>query len=498
MPALPNVRAPQAWLALAALTAAGIAYAGAAWPPVFGLVIVCFALALTAILAYRWPRHMLLAAPALVFLAGTKFRARDARASLALEIDAQILLELGLYGALGAGLLAVVASRFVPLNRPGPFELLLVAFAGVIVASLLWTTAPALAAARAVQLILLLFWALLAVRALTNAETLLSVGVGVTVWVLLFSGLAMVMPPLTYEGPVEFARFFWFSMHPIQCATFAAIAMIFVASYALLADDRKAGLRMVGAVACGMALLIVVLATRSRGPFVALATALAALLALRFLRTWRAPFAMAVAAAAALYYINVGLSLSDLLTATTGTDNQVVAFLIRNQSAEQLASLTGRADLWSLAIELIRERPLFGHGYQSSRGLLLDDFSWASYAHNAFLQVLLEIGLVGGALLIVSVLMAVAITLRNRWQRVLTWERGFLGATLVFLVINASTSESFAAAPGIELMLLFVCVLLSSPVAAAEALRSRSIAGRGALHRARRLTTFPTAHSIRS
>lgn len=64
------------------------------------------------------------------------------------------------------------------------------------------------------------------------------------------------------------------------------------------------------------------------------------------------------------------------------------------------ATLTGRTQLWQTALTLIAERPLFGHGYTASfafdspifRLLIWKD---APHAHNGWLDITLDLGLIG-------------------------------------------------------------------------------------------------------
>lgn len=74
------------------------------------------------------------------------------------------------------------------------------------------------------------------------------------------------------------------------------------------------------------------------------------------------------------------------------------------------ATLTGRTDIWILSLEKIFERPWLGYGYQAfwdgwgSEGA---DIWWAiiwptPYAHNGFLDILLQLGVAGLALFVLS------------------------------------------------------------------------------------------------
>jgi len=71
-------------------------------------------------------------------------------------------------------------------------------------------------------------------------------------------------------------------------------------------------------------------------------------------------------------------------------------------------SLTGRTGLWQAAMKLVLERPWLGYGYSSfwynragARSLMPLQFDWAPHSHNGFLDLALDLGLVGLVLYII-------------------------------------------------------------------------------------------------
>lgn len=76
--------------------------------------------------------------------------------------------------------------------------------------------------------------------------------------------------------------------------------------------------------------------------------------------------------------------------------------LTRKQRSSEFWSLTGRIPVWQTSIDLFSEKPLLGWGYVSGSriGLLTPSNGWvAAGAHNALLEILLALGIVGAALL---------------------------------------------------------------------------------------------------
>jgi O-antigen ligase len=87
------------------------------------------------------------------------------------------------------------------------------------------------------------------------------------------------------------------------------------------------------------------------------------------------------------------------------------------------ASLSGRTDVWSAATEAINERPVLGYGYSefsNSNGDLeryREEAGWDAYsAHNGFLQVAVELGAVGEAILIAVLVLCVVRSWRTFWR----------------------------------------------------------------------------------
>jgi O-antigen ligase len=78
-------------------------------------------------------------------------------------------------------------------------------------------------------------------------------------------------------------------------------------------------------------------------------------------------------------------------------------------------TLTGRLPLWEALLPVIGERPWLGHGYSAAFGGFFSPVhdvwiynQWAGDSHNAFIQILLDLGLVGLILFLVSYLRALA------------------------------------------------------------------------------------------
>lgn len=80
----------------------------------------------------------------------------------------------------------------------------------------------------------------------------------------------------------------------------------------------------------------------------------------------------------------------------------VTSYVMRGQSAEDAYTVSGRTEVWDIAVKSFRESPLFGHGYYSmtDTGTM---YVWGAErwqtAHNTYLHVLTGTGLIGFVLL---------------------------------------------------------------------------------------------------
>jgi O-antigen ligase len=78
----------------------------------------------------------------------------------------------------------------------------------------------------------------------------------------------------------------------------------------------------------------------------------------------------------------------------------IVAYLIRGQSPEAVASLTGRVGWWATAFSFIEQKPLLGYGaYAGSRFMVLSSLGLGivSTLHNAWVEILVNSGVIGSA-----------------------------------------------------------------------------------------------------
>jgi O-antigen ligase len=155
-------------------------------------------------------------------------------------------------------------------------------------------------------------------------------------------------------------------------------------------------------------------------------------------------------------YFGVGLAMLAVFGATIGAiywtyPNAVFGFLGSD------ATLTGRTELWAFVLRLIAERPLLGWGY-SAMWLPSDTITIAisravgwtvPQAHNALLEVTLEMGLTGLAIVITFV----AVSLWRSMRCLMAGQQKLGMLSLVFflgVIISGATESTLAQNQTIE------------------------------------------------
>lgn len=128
------------------------------------------------------------------------------------------------------------------------------------------------------------------------------------------------------------------------------------------------------------------------------------------------------------------------------------------------ATLTGRTDVWAAVIRSILKRPFLGYGYYAfwlgtngESANVIDATGWMfGYAHNCILEVFLQLGLVGVAVLVFTFIQAVRnawICARARMSANVEWYVGVL-----ILIVLYNIDEATLMWPNELLSILYVVV----------------------------------------
>lgn len=162
-----------------------------------------------------------------------------------------------------------------------------------------------------------------------------------------------------------------------------------------------------------------------------------------------------------------------VLVGLIGSGTFAVAFATANIGLladwlDKDVTLTGRVPLWQNLLTVVWERPLLGHGYRATFGGYFSPVhevwiqnQWnPSHAHNAILQIWLEIGLVGAVIYLVLYFRAIsrAVKVATRVDGAVgLWPLVFLTTTmLVSITESGMTSEELG-----WMMLVIVALTLS-------------------------------------
>lgn len=320
------------------------------------------------------------------------------------------------------------------------FLLLLVVFA---IFSAKWSVAPDLTLRRGIALfVTTLFGMDFAVRySIREQLRLLAIVLGIVVvsgvfMQVLFPGLVPVVRPLNPGA--------WIGAFGQKNVFGRMVALTTILMLVLLRRSLSSLWKGAFIVLAGLALTIVAKS------MTALLVLIALLLFLAFsgLLTWRwkfafvARFLLAVIAVPLVYAVAISW---DYLLALLGRD----------------VTLTGRAELWTFSIANISEHPLLGHGYNAFWNVAREalwfniQMNWnVPHAHNAFLELALELGVIGLALFLGSYFISLrrAFTyMRTNPEREAIWPIIYL--LFVFLY---SFTEGQIATPNSMLWILYV------------------------------------------
>jgi exopolysaccharide production protein ExoQ len=230
-------------------------------------------------------------------------------------------------------------------------------------------------------------------------------------------------------------------------------------------------LRLLGAAGFAVGLTGAVLA-QSLGALGYIPIGIGALVAVLLLRRLRLPAALVAAVFCALALVLAGIAVA------ANADRLASAFF---EATGKDMTLTGRVELWEVAVNLIAERPLLGSGYQAFwvQGNPAAEALWAHFDiasrsgfnfHNVYFSNAVEIGLAGIA--IEAGLIGAAVVLSAR----LALRSGDPGAALLFGFAVMTTAVTLFEAPIFFQFNLQTVLMVMVLAYAKEGLRRISVA----------------------
>ena len=168
-----------------------------------------------------------------------------------------------------------------------------------------------------------------------------------------------------------------------------------------------------------------------------------------------------------LVFLVVVVVLGSILVAVTPLQRYLTDYA-KSGSAE---TGTGRVGLWQVIVPAIAEKPLYGHGFVSSKFIAEDvpGVDWpAGHTHNGFLEVLYNNGVIG-LLLLLGVMWRTVRNLlwviqRMKAGELRTWAIGAF-AIFVFEILNGMLNASFGGRPASSYLMLLSLLMVSEALA---------------------------------
>lgn len=290
------------------------------------------------------------------------------------------------YGVVG--FFAIGACRDRPWNVRGVSAALLVALLLWTTASVVWSEDPSLAVRRLAALWLIVVGSLGFARMLRPNEFLAVVLTSLTAFVLYSLSVDMAAGGRPWSGDYRFGG----SLHPNIQAAYCGVLCL--AAYCQPVGFGRRWMTR----ALFLFAFVLLLQTLSRTSAAAVLVGLLAAFLVRLsprVRWWAASMMVALAAVAA---IAIG-SLSD------GARKSLTEAVLLGRT-EKAGSLTGRVPLWQELVSYASDRPVNGYGYETFWTAdriadVMKSQEWAlQSAHNAYFEVVLQLGFVGLALVL--------------------------------------------------------------------------------------------------
>ena len=391
---------------------------------------------------------------ALLFVAEFKFEGRSVLASAAGIASPRVVTEFATYCLAGTTAFVYLTRNAWHRSRSAGLDLFL-AYGLLALASAMWSEIPLFSAVRGVQVVSLGLVAK-ATASIWSGRSRDLYRDWRSIWTLFVGfvsalGVFGFVAPNTWDG-----RFAWQGMHPVGVGGLLGLAVIASTVLLMQSSNKARSTRtfLLGAwIWCWWLLLLTV--TRS-----ALAATGVSLVALIGVYAYRGN-SRGRALVMFLSTSAVGLLwwFSPVIT----------AYVLRGQTTEQFATLTGRVQLWDYGMGLFSKAPITGYGFGSGRVLLTEAFPWGGTGHNLWVEIALGLGIPGMLLvtaLIVWVLRLSVIMLRTRPTAVSV---GAFGVGLL-IAVKSLGAETFAV-PGSEMTII---ALITAAITAERNILSRT------------------------
>lgn len=390
----------------------------------------------------------------LILASQTKFVLRDPT-SVAGRVDLYIVAEVAAY------LLVATYVVLRRLDRPGFeeahwLELVLFGYVWVMAISIPFSPSPTYAAVRVLEAATVLLVLACAVLQPDRAWFRSFVD-----WFVVATAILVVVGVVapSVRGPLQQERFNWLATHPVVVGEFLALALALSGVLAVAAQWREGAPRRRVAYWGGAALFACALVfNNTRGSAAAAGAGLLVGVALILPARLRASAVLTVAFGATMVALT--------------SSSAVLAWVARGESAQSLESLNARVPYWSLQLHrLLHDNPLFGFGVGASRSIFVDETGLGG-SHNAALNVLVDMGIVGLAVWLTLVVGATVMMLRRKGNSHDRVDRALWLTAITVLLVNGITTEGLGAVANVGGIWLMVLVTYAAQAARSEPARS--------------------------
>jgi exopolysaccharide production protein ExoQ len=166
----------------------------------------------------------------------------------------------------------------------------------------------------------------------------------------------------------------------------------------------------------------------------------------------------------------------------------IVDYFVRDEPTTQLTTLNTRTQFWAVALEAYRQEPVFGYGLASSRGLFVEETGLGG-GHNALVNVLVELGLVGTTFWVAMVMATIvaAVRARHRMPPDGLIDRAIVLGIVAFLLLDGIFYEGAGAPANVGATWLLACVGWVTLMSTRRQTTLSWIARRQALERSERI-----------
>lgn len=350
--------------------------------------------------------------------------------------------------------LCLILARSKQLIRVVNRDKLLLLLVGIALFSYFWSDLPTLTLRRGVALTGTTLFGIYLVTRYTPSQILRLVVWTLSIGALLSVVFAIVLPSY---GVMSGGAWRGIYMHKNWMGRLMGLNAVFLL---LLAEGNRRYRWLLWA-GVGLSVGLVLLST-SKG---ALVTCLALLLLLPLYKslqlkyTFVVPFSIIAILVSTMVALWIAENLEFIVVDTLGKD----------------LTFTGRTSLWEIVIEMIKQRPLLGYGYngfwrglQGPSALVLDAASWAvPHSHNGFLDLWLDLGFLGVLVFVLGFVMSVIRAIR--WLRLTKkvediWPLLFLSGILLYNLVESTILKRHD-----FFWIFYVATVLSRPVQHSQA-----------------------------